>query len=104
MASYSIARWPVVPTATRACGDFKPPHRIKKSSNDPIDYDAFSTRVQGALRRAAITSWRQLLQLGTDDLLAIPGVGAVGAKEIVEVRGARRSQCNGAAEREFRSD
>ncbi len=82
--------WPLVPAATFACGEFKLRRETKAITNDRIDRDAFSTRVQNALRRASIESWRQLQQFEAGDLLAIPGIGAVAVKEILEERDARR--------------
>ena len=82
--------WPLVPAATLACGEFKRRRQAKTITNDRIDCDAFSTRVQNALRRASIESWRQLQELEADGLLAIPGIGAVAVAEILEVRDARR--------------
>ncbi len=87
--------WPLVQAATLVCGEFKLRRQIKAIANGQIDWDVFSTRVQTALRRASIESWRQLQQLETDDLLAIPGIGAVAIEEISEVRDARRLKSSG---------
>jgi|GEM_PF-4258699 len=86
----SSTRWPQVSAATLVCGEFKPNGQNQTVQEDLIDWDIFSTRVKGALRRALILSWDQLQQLETNDLLAIPGIGAVAAKEITEARDARQ--------------
>jgi len=86
----SSTRWPLVSMVTLACGQFELRRQTKAIAKDSIDWGVFSNRVKNALRRASITSWEQLRQLETGDILAIPGIGTVAVEEILEVRSARR--------------
>jgi len=84
--------WPQVSPTTGTCGEFKLHRKTKTITKDLIDWAIFSTHVKSALRRASIASWGQLQQFETDDLLAIPGIGAVAVQEISEARNSRRSK------------
>ena len=77
---------------TLACGEFELRRQTETVTKDAIAWNVFSSRVKNALLRASIESWEQLQQLETDDLLAIPGIGAVAAQEISEVGDPRRSK------------
>lgn len=93
----SSTRWPQVTTTTLVCGEFKTNWQNNTNEEDLIDWNIFSTRVKSALRRSLIVSWEQLQQLETDELFAIPGIGATAVREISEVLNARRM--NGSAQK-----
>ena len=88
---YGGTCWPIVPSSTRACGEFSPRQRdAGKAQGDLIDHRDFCTRTYNALRRAAIDSWGQLRRLEKDRLLTVPGIGAAAVDEITKALDARR--------------
>ena len=99
VATHGGACWPVVPSGTRACGEFVTRQQEEAAGDDEIARGAFTSRVYNSLRRSSIDSWRQLERLSTKHLRTVPGIGAVAVRQIVAAVEERRRQHSGASAR-----